>query len=378
MARNFLIVGGGVIGLSIARALHKRNIGRITLVDKGACGQESSWAAGGMLGPQAEADTAGEFFDLCSLSRDSYPAFSAELLSETGVDIELDRSGTLYLAFTKDDVRHLRDRFEWQRSAGLDVEHLSAETVRKSEPFVSPDVREGLYFPSDWQVDNRKLLTALLSYCNLNSIEVIENTAVERLIVENGRVTGAEADGRRFEADETIIATGAWTSLIELGAAQIPIRIEPVRGQMVMLRTARRLFERVIYSRRGYLVPRADGRLLAGSTTEKAGFDKVATEAAAGVLRKMVNEIAPSTAGLPIADHWSGLRPFAVDGLPVIGRIDGISGAYFATAHYRNGILLAPLTARMVADDMTGREVLPNAGSFAPGRFKLRAVRSHG
>lgn len=145
--QKILIIGGGIVGLSIARELHKHGARHITLIDKGLCGEEASWAAGGMLGPQAEADEAGAFFDICSASRDLYPQFAMELLDETGIDIELDRSGTLYLAFTDTDVREIRERYEWQRAAGMNIEHWSADEARRAEPFISPDVREALFSP---------------------------------------------------------------------------------------------------------------------------------------------------------------------------------------------------------------------------------------
>ena len=374
MDPEVLIIGGGVIGLSIARELHKQGVRRITLVEKGVCGEESSWAAAGMLGPQAEANETGPFFDLCCSSRDRYPAFAAELLDETGVDIELDRAGTLYLAFTDEDVREIRERFEWQQKASLAVEHLSADETRRMEPFVSPDVREALFFPNDWQVENRKLCTALRRYAELNGIEIREKTSVEKVIVEDGRVTGAETDSGAIGADKTVLATGAWTSLIKLGDADMPLKVEPVRGQMIAFQTAKRLFQRVIYSRRGYIVPRADGRILAGSTSENAGFDKSVTDSAADSLREMAGEIAPGIAGLPIADRWAGLRPFAMDGLPVLGAINGIDDLFIATAHYRNGILLAPLTAKLAAESLVSGKDSEYFRTFGPDRFRLRGV----
>lgn len=378
MNSEFLIIGGGVIGLSIARELHKRGVRQVKLIEKGFCGKESSWAAGGMLGPQAEANEGGAFFDMCSASRDLYPVLAAELLDETGIDIELDRSGTLYLGFTEDDVREIRERFEWQRAAGLAVERLSADEARRAEPFVSPDVREALFFPNDWQVENRKLLAALMRYAELNGIEILDHTHVEALIIEDGRVTGVETGRDIIRARTTVLATGAWTSLIQIGIAEMPLKVEPVRGQVIAFHTAKRLFQRVIYSRRGYLVPRADGRILAGSTSEKAGFDKALTESAAVGLREMATEIAPSTAGLAIADHWSGLRPFALDGMPVIGSLDGFDGLFFATAHYRNGILLAPLTAKLAADRLANGGGSQYFETFGPDRFRLRVVGSNG
>ncbi|MEO7660735.1 MAG: glycine oxidase ThiO [Pyrinomonadaceae bacterium] len=371
---DVLVIGGGVIGLSVARELHKRGVRRIELLEKGSCGAESSWAAGGILGPQAEADEGGDFFDICSESRDLYPTLAEELFDETGIDIELDRSGTLYLAFTDEDLTELQKRFDWQRKAGHAVEYLSADNVRQAEPFVSPDVRGALLFPNDWQVENRKLLTALKRYAELNGIEIRENSSVERLIVDSDKVVGAETTTERFTGDHTVLATGAWTSLIKLGHLEMPFKIDPVRGQMLMFRTAKRLFQRVIYSKRGYLVTRLDGRILAGSTSEFAGFNRSVTDSAALSIRKIADEIAPSLGGLEIADHWSGLRPHASDGSPVIGSIDGIGGLFIATAHYRNGILLAPLTAQLAAGYLIGGEKSQYFEVFGPDRFRPRSV----
>ncbi len=372
MTSEILIIGGGVIGLSVARELHKQGARGIAVIERGACGLEASWAAGGMLGPQAETDEAGIFFDVCSNSRDMYPEFAAGLLDETGIDVELDRTGTLYLALSEADAARLGERFSWQAKAGLQVERLSADDVRRAEPFVSPDVLGGLLFANDWQVENRRLLDALKTYAKTNGILLIGNSEVEHLDVESNAVIGAVANGERFNADHVVLTTGAWTSLIKIGVADMPFKVEPVRGQMVVLHTAKRLFQHVIYSPGGYLVPRRDGRLLAGSTSEKAGFDHAVTDDAAAGIRRMANLIAPSTAGLATVDHWSGLRPFAFDGLPIIGGIDGIDGLTIATAHYRNGILLAPITAKMVAKHVVDNAAIEPA--FSPDRFKLRNV----
>jgi len=374
VVKDVLIIGGGVIGLSIARALHKQGVTRLAVVEMGVCGQESSWAAAGMLGPQTEADADGPFFDLCCASRDLYPTFSAELLDETGVDIELERSGTLYLAFNPDEARVLRERHDWQRAAGLAVELLSANEARRAEPFVSPDVEAALLFPNDWQVENRKLLDALRRYATLNGIDILENTLIESLTVESGRVTGADASTQSIFAGKTVIATGAWTSLIKLGTKPMPLDITPVRGQMIAYRTAQRSFQRIIYSRDGYLVPRRDGRILAGSTSENAGFDRAVTDSAERALRAMACEIAPGLAGLEIADRWSGLRPFAADGLPVLGSLTGVDGLTIATAHYRNGILLAPLTATLVSESLTGAKKSGYLETFGPDRFRPRGI----
>ena len=372
--REVLIIGGGVIGLSIARQLHKKSAGKITILERGQTGKEASYAAAGMLAPNAEADRADEFFHLCDDSNKLYPQFAVELLAETGVDIELDKNGTLYLAFTENDVKEIRRRFDWQRAAGLNVAHLSASEVRKFEPFVSPDVREALFFPNDWQVENRKLLAALQKYAALNQIEIIENAEVKNLLIENKRIVGAETADQNFAAATVILTAGAWTSFIKTSSFSLP-KIKPARGQMIAYQTAKRLFQTVIYSPRGYLVPRLDGRILVGATVEDVGFDKETTAAGIEFLQENALEIAPSLVNLNIAGKWAGLRPFAADGLPILGAFPGIENLYIAAAHYRNGILLAPLTAEILTDSIVGNTESKHLKIFSPRRFQaVKAV----
>lgn len=367
--QDVLIIGGGVIGLAIARALRKKAVGKITILERGAIGRESSYAAAGMLAPQAEADRADDFFYLCDESKKLYPNFARELFIETGVDIELEESGTVYAAFNDADSAEIRRRYDWQKKAGLRVEHLSADEARKLEPFISPDVREALFFPHDWQVENRKLLAALEKYAENNNIEIVENATVKNLRIENGKITGAETNGEIFPAEAVVLATGAWTSFIKADDFPMPT-VKPIRGQIIVFQSASRLFERVIYSPRGYLVPRRSGRILVGATVEDAGFDKTITETGTNDLRRAALEIAPALANLEIAETWAGLRPFAADGLPVLGAFaPGIENLYAATAHYRNGILLAPKTAAIIADEIVNRSDSEHLKRFSPRRF---------
>jgi glycine oxidase len=352
MHSEILIIGGGVIGLALARSLKKLGARSITILERGSSvGRESSFAAAGMLAPQAETDKLDDFFDFCHESNKLYPQFAAELLDETGIDIELDRSGTLYLAFSDEDVREINRRYLWQKGAGLPVEYLTAEEIRRSEPFVSPDVREGLFFPNDWQVENRKLLLALQRFAALNEIQVIENAEVKNLIVKDGKATGAQTETAEFAAETIVLTAGAWTSLVKVNNLDLPFQVRPIRGQILSFQAARRFFRHVVYSPRGYLVPRLDGRILAGATVEDVGFDKSVTQAGIEFLLEHALEIAPSLANLEINDKWSGLRPLAAaDGMPVLGALHAEAENLFAaTAHYRNGILLAPATAETLA-----------------------------
>jgi glycine oxidase len=365
---DVLIVGGGIIGLALARAIHRRGVARITILERGALGQEASHAAAGMLAPHAETDRPDEFFRFCEESNRSYPHFAEALLEETGVDVELDRHGTLYLAFNEDDVEEIRRRFEWQTRAGLRVERLTARETHQAEPFVSPDALESLFFPNDWQVENRQVVRALRKYAELNGIKVRENTEITHLLTERGEIVGAGTAAEKFYAGKTVVATGAWTSLIQAEGLQMP-PVRPIRGQMIAFHTAKRLFEKVIYSPRGYLVPRADGRVLIGATVEDVGFNRETTTAGLDFLRDNAIELAPSLIELEIAEKWAGLRPFAADGRPVLGSFAQAENLFLATAHYRNGILLAPLTAKIMAEKIVGNQDSDYLRIFSPERL---------
>ncbi|HEX8772554.1 MAG TPA: glycine oxidase ThiO [Pyrinomonadaceae bacterium] len=370
-----VIVGGGVIGLSIARALARRGAGRVCLIERGRLGAEASHAAAGMLGAQAEANRADAFLSLACASRDLYPAMASALLEETGVSIELERTGTLYLAFTEEDEREINIRYEWQRSAGLHVEALTSAEARRLEPRISPDVRGALRFPLDAQVENRRLVAALSVAVERAGVRVLTGTNVSSLMIERERVKGVETSRGSIAAPVVVLAGGAWTSFIRQQCASdaSPVQVEPVRGQMLCFEANPRPFAHVIYSPRGYVVPRLDGRLLAGSTTERAGFDRSVTGGGIHTITRHAIEIAPVVERLPLMDAWAGLRPRAVaDKLPVLGGSSETSGLYYATAHYRNGILLAPITGDLIADEIMSGERASLLEAFTPDRFGHR------
>jgi glycine oxidase len=365
---NFLIIGGGVIGLSIARELAHRGFNEICLIERGELGAEASWAAGGILGPQAEANRADDFFRLACASRDLYSDFAASLREETGIDVELDQTGTLYLGFTEADELEMRRRFEWQTRAGLDLQWLSSPAARQLEPNISLHVRCALRFPNDYQVDNRHLIRALIAANQKLGVKLITNcvaTAVQR---EKARVIGVDTSLGFVSARVVVLAAGAWTTQIQPAQVQI----EPVRGQMLCFAAAG-MASHVIYSPRGYLVPRRDGRLLAGSTSEHAGFEKRVTEDGMAAIKQMAFEMAPALEAQPLIDSWAGFRPHAGDNLPVMGEDDQIRGLFYATGHYRNGILLAPITASMIAGSITGRTNSAELAAFSPARFRMTA-----
>ncbi|HEX5832334.1 MAG TPA: glycine oxidase ThiO [Pyrinomonadaceae bacterium] len=368
---DVVIAGGGVIGLTIARALAQRGVRDVCVIERSALGTEASFAAGGILAPQAEANGRDEFFELACRSRDLYPEFAAALYEETGVDVELDATGTLYVAFTDGDVEEIEKRYEWQSRAGLDVERLTAAEARELEPCVAENVRGALRFPRDIQVENRRLLSALVNSVDKLGVKIASETNVESVRIGANRITGVQTSRGFISCQTIIIAAGTWSSTIE--QSRTP-RIEPVRGQMICFDAKPQLTRHVIYSPRGYLVPRHDGRLIAGSTSENAGFTKQVTAGGISHILANAHEISPGISTLPILDTWSGLRPRAADGLPVLGPCDEIDGLFYATGHYRNGILLAPVTGELIAEAVVAGHISPLLAAFSPNRFDLAHV----
>jgi len=371
------IIGGGVIGLAVARALALRGVRDVLVIERGSFGAESSGAAAGMLAPQAEADCVDEFFQLCRRSRDLYPVFAAQLFEETGIDIQLETAGTLYLGLNEEDAKELDQRFDGQSKAGLAVEKLTSASARKLEPSISESVLMALRFPLDTQVENRLLIKALVASNKGRDVCQATDTAVDSLTLQKGRVAGVETSRGFVATEKIVIAAGAWSSLLtslkESNASSdsaLPIPgIEPVRGQMLCFDAKPQLFRHVIYSPRGYVVPRRDGRLLAGSTTEYVGFDKRVTDEGRQSIHSAAMEISSRIGSLAIKESWAGLRPRTPDGLPVLGACAEIAGLFYATGHYRNGILLAPITGEVIAEVVTEGTTPDLLKSFAPERF---------
>jgi glycine oxidase len=369
---SVVIIGGGVIGLTIARALALRGAPDVCLIERAELGTEASFAAAGMLVPQIEAATKGDFFDLTCRSRELYPSFAAALYDETGIDVELDTTGTLYLALNPSDQEEIEKGYYHQSRAGLAVELLSAGEARELEPCIANETLGALLFPKDIQVENRRLLSALANSVNKLGVTVLTGTNVDSLIIERNRLTGVQTSRGTINCTTAVVAAGTWSTFIK----HTHCSIEPVRGQMVCLEAKPQLTRHVIFSPRGYLVPRRDGRLLAGSTSENVGFAKCVTAGGISAILQHAQEISPAVAGLPILDTWAGLRPRTADGLPVLGPCVEIDGLFYATGHYRNGILLAPITGELISEAIVKGVASPLLAPFSPDRFLPKHVAS--
>jgi glycine oxidase len=361
-----IVVGGGIVGLSAARELAGHGA-RVVVVERRRVGEEASSAAAGMLAPQVHADADTALLHLSLRARDRHLALAGELEAETGLSVELSTLGALDVAFTDEDERALSARAAWQRGHGLPVEELTGEEIRQAEPNLNPAVRKGVFIAGDRRVDNVRLVRALAASAVNRGASLACGRPVTALLVEGGRVAGVRTGADVLRAPVVINAAGAWAGRLEGDPEPPPV--EPVRGQIATFVVAPALVRHVVWSARGYLVPRADGRLLAGTTLENAGFDKSVT---AGGLRAVLDialEIAPRLVDVPVVDTWAGLRPGTPDGWPILGA-GSLAGLFHAAGLYRNGILLGPLAGESVARLALGRPPGFDLAPFAVARFR--------
>lgn len=303
-----------------------------------------------------------------------YADWSAALLEETGIDVEYRTEAGLQVAFDDVESEELDRRYRHQVNLGLPVERLTGEEVRTLEPMLSPETRCGLLFERMHQVENRRLVRALVGAVRARGGEFRIGDPVVDLIVRRNRAAGVVVPGERIGAERVVVAAGAWSGLLKWIPGEPP-PVQPVRGQMVCVDgSGVPPLGRVIYGPEQYLVPRRDGRVLMGATVEKTGFDASVT---AGGVSDVIREglrMAPGLAEAPIVETWAGLRPMSKDGKPILGPA-GLERLVLATGHFRNGILLAPITGRLIADHLEHGAVPPAMAPFLPDRFDRKDTR---
>jgi glycine oxidase len=367
MPRNpdVLVVGGGIIGAAIACRLAKDGAS-VTLLDRGTAGREASWAAGGILAPIHLADYPAPLAALCAASIRLYEPLVRELRGLSPTDPELRTTGMLILVDGPEGEAEARKVVDWKRRNGQPVERLSREEARAREPALAPDLGGALLLPDIAQVRNNRMTRALLEAAERRGVQLLPDTPVTGFLHVPRRVNGVRTPRGDFYAAVTVLAAGAWSPEI-LRPLGIDLPVKPIKGQMLLTEAEPGFLRHMILEGESYLVPRADGKILIGSTLEDAGFDKTVTLDAAGHLASRAARLVPALARLPLARSWAGLRPSTPDRLPYIGRAPA-EGLVVATGHFRNGILLAPITAELVADLVAGRPPSIPLEPFSPSR----------
>jgi glycine oxidase len=364
------VIGAGVIGLAIAWRLAERGA-RVTVFDKGTSGSGATHAAAGMLAAHLEAEPREE--NLVALNRASqalWPQFAAELEAASGLPVDLRTEGTLLLALTGDDQSRLKHVLAFQKSLGLPLEWLTTAEVRRREPYLTPTISGAIFSPQDHQVDNRAVGAALRAAALKAGVTLRENTPVDRIVTSDSRVTGIGVAGETVAADIVILAAGAWSrGIVGLPKASLP-PVRPVKGQMLALRMDPQapLLQHVVWAPGAYLVPRKDGRLLIGATVEEKGFDTNLTAGGQLALLEATWRALPGIEELPIHEMWVGFRPGSRDDAPIIGE-SSVPGLVYATGHYRNGILLTPITAEAIAMLVMDGKADPRVTNFGFERF---------
>lgn len=359
MSEDVVIVGAGIMGSAIARELARA--GRsVHVLEKSIPGAEASSVAAGILAPLFEHE-AGALRALGVLSRDAYATLAEALKEETGIDIGFVRCGVLSVAFD-DGADGLAT------SAGAGIERLTGAEARALEPALSDRVRAASLMRDEGQVDPPRVLSALVRSAERSGVRVTSGAAVRGLVRKGDRVVGVETDRGPVQAEHVVLAAGAWTSLVPGLPRALASAVRPVRGQLVRAELRAPIARRIVFAEHAYVVSRPDGRVVCGATMEEAGFTKEVTLGAVGTLASQAVRVMPGLSSARFVDADVSFRPASIDGLPLIGP-SGIDGLWLATGHFRNGILLAPTTASLIAAQITGGALPCDPRPFDPRRL---------
>ncbi|MBT5050873.1 MAG: glycine oxidase ThiO [Rhodospirillaceae bacterium] len=378
-----VIVGGGICGLGIGWRLAQAGQD-VCVIDRGEANKAATWAAAGMLAPQAEAEHAEEaLLPLALESRAMWVDFAGDLLTATGIDVDYRAEGTLVVALDRDDREYLEHRYSYFRELGLGVEWLSGYEARQKEPFLARAVTGAIFSPLDHQVDNRRVGDALKDAYLQAGGTLREHTEIDEILLQGDHVTGVRIGAEEIAAEAVVVAAGAWSRNIPGLPEHVRPPVRPLKGQMVAVQmpSDAPLIQHVVWGPGNsivpsiYLAPKGDGRLIIGATVEEMGFD---TELTAGGLFELLRsawEALPGIYDLPVVESWAGLRPASRDDAPILGPT-AIDGLVMATGHHRNGILLAPITARAVSDYLLTGRVASIIQPFLLERFAPASVPS--
>jgi glycine oxidase len=370
---DVVIIGGGLIGCLIALRLAQAGL-RVTVLERGSPGGEASSAAAGMLSPQSEAIEPGPFFDLCMASRRMYPKFTREVENLSRFKVDYRRDGTLLVATNQREQRELETIYRAQKRMGLSITQLRGRAVHSLVAGLAPKIDCGLFVPGDHSIDNEKLSAAVAVACARSGVAIRAGTSATQIVLKNGRVARVlvgDESGRSGEisAGQFVLAAGCWSAaLVKPLGIRLPMR--PCHGQMMEFEAPRAL-PFVVRAGHAYLVPRSDRRIVVGTTSEYlVGFEKPITADGLQSLMDGALRIFPEFKHYKFLRAWAGLRPDTADHLPILGR-GGIPNLLFATGHFRNGILLAPITAEIIADLVVKGSTSQPIEAYQPARFSI-------
>jgi glycine oxidase len=369
-APDVIIAGGGVIGCAIAYYLADAGA-KVTIVERGEVGGEASGTSAGLLAPLELSVEQGPLPDLCLASLPLHPPLADALREETGIDVEYLRSGILRVTLSDEDADDLQALVKRQPAEGV-MEWVDPEALRRLEPRLAA-TRGGVYSPQYHQVNAHRLTQALAQAAVARGAALRQGVAVTGFVTNGSRVTGVRTDDGSMTAGHVILAAGAWTAALgrRLGVA---LPVKPMRGQMLAFPDFSSPLRHILLGEdRGYLAPKVNGFLFVGSTVEDVGFRKNTTAKGLASLRRMAATLVPSLAYAEVASDWAGLRPGSPDDLPILGPVPGWEGLSVASGHFRKGILLAPITGRLMAQWLTQGKTETPLEAFSPGRFAASA-----
>lgn len=363
------IIGGGIIGLSIGWQLARRGAD-VTLFERNRVGREASRVAAGMLAPYAEVGF--EEIELMELGQESlrlYPRFLDELSEDTNNLPRFNRCGTLLAGIDRDDTEQLKRLYDFREELKLTVEFITGTAAREREPLLSPNVVSAVWLPEDAEIDNRQLLKNVREAFEQQGGALREESEVKNVQVAGGTVCGLATNSSEFQFDTVVLAAGSWARHIEGIPRHLRPPVRPVKGQIITLRkTGDCPLKGTVRSPRVYMVPKEDGTIRLGATTEEKGFDKTPTAGGQKELLEDGWEVIPSIFDLPLIETSVGLRPASRDHSPVIGETD-IRGLFYATGHYRHGILMTPVTVYTLVNEILEGTRSEWLSSFRPQRF---------
>jgi glycine oxidase len=365
-SQKIIIIGGGLIGLSIAEQLLRRGHKPIVL-DKGPFAKEASWAGAGYLDLRDAAHMGGDFLRLCRLSYDLFPHWVERMKQDSGIDPEYLLCGSLGLVFNGEEenvIKHIESITSFN---GLQSEWLTPKAAWQREGHLSDKLKAAWFLPQTCQIRSPRLAQALLKVLEKGKATLRENQEVRGFIRQGEKILGVKTSSGDLEADQVLVAGGAWTGgLLDILGISIPMK--PIRGQVVLFKAEPGLLRHVLFSSSAYLVPRLDGRIYVGSTQEDAGFDKSTTKEGIEKLTQGAYRAIPALEKTKVEATWSGLRPKGVDDLPSLGKIPGVENLWIAAGHFTHGILLSAATGHLMAQALLGEKPDLDLSSFAPDR----------